>query len=310
MPLFGVLPIDKRAGISSRVVVNRIERLVRSERVGHTGTLDPMATGVLLMAIGSATKLVEFSHELAKGYEATFELGKSSDTLDATGEVKEADIAVQPSAEAIQTELSKWQGRVQQVPPNFSALVIDGRRAYKMARKGVEFDLAPREVEINRLELVDYQFPFFKLNIECGSGTYVRAIGRDIAQGLGTHAIMTALTRTRVGPFTLDDCVDARGLYNRYEVQQHLHPPQRLVHNWYTVTLNEEQTIDLRNGQTLRLNEQIGRHRFVVVDSAQNLVGLMEATQEAGVFRSLRVFHADNAANQPKKIKTKQSPES
>jgi len=310
MPLFGVLPIDKRAGISSRVVVNRIERLVRSERVGHTGTLDPMATGVLLMAIGSATKLVEFSHELSKGYKATFELGKSSDTLDATGEVTDVDISVQPTAEDIQAELGKWHGRVLQVPPNFSALVVDGRRAYKMARKGVEFDLAPREVEISHLELLEYQFPVLQLNIECGSGTYVRSIGRDIAQGLGTQAIMTALTRTRVGPFTLEDCVDARGLYNRIEVQQHLHPPQRLVDNWHTVTLNEEQVIDLRNGVPLRLDDQIGRNRFAVVDTDENLVGLMEAIQEAGMFRSLRVFHADNAANQPKKIRTKQSPES
>ncbi len=310
MPLFGVLPINKRAGISSRVVVNRIERLVRSERVGHTGTLDPMATGVLLMAIGSATKLVEFSHELSKGYEATFELGKSSDTLDATGEITEVDIATLPTAAEIETELSKWHGRVFQVPPNFSALVIEGRRAYKLARKGVEFDLAAREVEISRLELLDYQFPMFKLNIECGSGTYVRAIGRDIGQGLGTQAIMTSLTRTRVGPFTLDDCVDARALYNRVEVQQHLYPPQRLVHNWYTITLNDEQVIDLRNGVPLRLEDQIGRERIAVLDQGEKLVGLMEATQEAGLFRSLRVFHADNAANQPKKIKTKQSPES
>ncbi len=310
MPLFGVLPINKRAGISSRVVVNRIERLVRGERVGHTGTLDPMATGVLLMAIGSATRLVEFSHELSKGYEATFELGKSSDTLDATGEITDVDITVQPTAEEIRTELGKWQGRVLQVPPNFSALVVDGRRAYKMARKGVEFDLAAREVEISSLELLDYQFPLFKLNIECGSGTYVRAIGRDIAQGLGTQAIMTSLTRTRVGPFTLEQCVDARALYNRIEVQQNLHPPQRLVHNWHTVTLNEEQLIDLRNGVPLQLDDQIGRDRFVVVDCKQSLVGLMEAIQQVGMFRSLRVFHTDNAANQPKKIKTKQSPES
>ena len=203
MPLFGVLPINKRAGISSRVVVNRIQRLVHFERVGHTGTLDPMATGVLLMAIGNATKLVEFSHELPKAYAATFEFGKTSDTLDVTGQITELPVECIPTREQIETELCKWQGRVQQVPPNFSALFIDGKRAYKLARKGVDFDLAPRDVEINKLELLEYDFPKLKLNIECGSGTYVRAIGRDIAAGLGTQAIMTELTRTKIGPFTL-----------------------------------------------------------------------------------------------------------
>lgn len=310
MALFGVLPINKRAGISSRVVVNRIQRLVHFERVGHTGTLDPMATGVLLMAIGNATKLVEFSHELPKAYAATFELGKASDTLDVTGEVVDVPIDFVPTLEQIQVELCKWQGRVQQVPPNFSALFIDGKRAYKLARKGVDFDLAPRDVEISKLELIEYQFPILKLNIECGSGTYVRAIGRDIALGLGTQAIMTELTRTQVGPFYLSDCVDARGLYNRVEVQQKLQQPQRLVNDWHFVTLDEQQVIDLRNGVPLTLPQQVGRDRFAVVDANAELVGLMEATQVPEVFRSLRVFHAENAANQPRKIKTKQRPES
>ncbi len=310
MALFGVLPVNKRPGISSRVVVNRIQRLVHFERVGHTGTLDPMATGVLLMAIGNATKLVEFSHELEKAYEATFELGKSSDTLDVTGQVTECAFESPPTVAQIQLELSKWRGRVQQVPPNFSALFIDGKRAYKLARKGVDFDLAPRDVEINKLELLEYKFPFFKVQIECGSGTYVRAIGRDIAQGLGTQAIMTELTRTKVGPFTLGDCVDARALYNRVEVQQNLHAPQKLVHDWHIVALDVQQVIDLRNGVPLQLAEHTGKERIAVVDSNNELVGLMEATQDSEVFRSIRVFHAENAANQPRKIKTKQRPES
>ncbi len=312
MPLFGVLPINKPAGCSSRVVVDRIQRLVGQEKVGHTGTLDPMATGVLLMAVGHATRLVEYSHELPKSYAATFELGKTSDTLDVTGQVTNFETAIEnvPTEQQVRAELLKWQGRVQQVPPNFSALVIDGRRAYKMARKGVRFDLAPRDVDIFQLELVAYNYPFLKLNIDCGSGTYVRALGRDVAEGLGTAAIMTELTRTRVGPFVLSDCVVARELYNRIEVARHLFPAQRLVHDWHSVTLNEEQTIDLRNGVPLILEQETGRARCAVFDPQGELAGLMQATHEPEVFRSIRVFHAENAANQPRKIKAKHRPES
>lgn len=307
MALFGVLPINKPAGCSSRVVVDRIQRLVGQERVGHTGTLDPMATGVLLMAIGAATRLVEFSHELNKGYVATFEFGKASDTLDITGAVTVIDNANEtpPTEGQILAELRKWQGRVQQVPPNFSALMVDGRRAYKMARKGVDFDLAAREVEIHKIELVQYSYPFIKLNIDCGSGTYVRAIGRDVAAGLGNSAIMTELTRTRIGPFDLSDCVAARNLYSRLEVEQHIFPPQRLVHHWHAVTLNEEQAFALRNGAQLTFEQAPERSRCAAFDQKGELVGLIQATQQPEVFRSIRVFRVEHTKKQPRKLKAK-----
>lgn len=307
MTLFGVLPINKPAGCSSRVVVDRIQRLVGQERVGHTGTLDPMATGVLLMAVGAATRLVEFSHELEKSYAATFELGKSSDTLDVTGDVTTVDPAntCVPTESQILAELSKWRGRVQQVPPNFSALMVDGRRAYKMARKGVEFDLASREVDILKLELVEYNYPFIKLDIDCGSGTYVRAIGRDVAAGLGTAAIMTELTRTRVGPFTLGECVVANDLYNRIEVARELHPAQRLVHNWHPVTLTDEQAFSFRNGAQVTIEPKPEQTRCAAFDQRGELVALIEATSSPGVFRSIRVFHVEHTLKQPRKIKAK-----
>lgn len=307
MPLFGVLPINKPAGCSSRVVVDRIQRLVGEERVGHTGTLDPMATGVLLMAVGSATRLVEFSHELNKSYTAKFELGKTSDTLDVTGEITVVDATetTPPTEAQIVAELSKWQGRVQQVPPNFSALMVDGRRAYKMARKGVEFDLAAREVEIFKLELVEYDYPFFSLNIDCGSGTYVRAIGRDVAAGLGSAAIMTELTRTRVGPFVLTDCVDARGLYNRIEVEKYLFPAERLVHDWHKLTLTDEQALALRNGAQVTFAQAPEHLRYAALDQQGELVALIEATQVPAVFRSIRVFHVEHTKKQPRKVKAK-----
>jgi tRNA pseudouridine55 synthase len=270
-----------------------------------------MATGVLLMAVGSATRLVEFSHELDKSYIATFELGKTSDTLDFTGNVTvTAAIDSVPTEAQILAELSKWQGRVQQVPPNFSALMVDGRRAYKMARKGVEFDLAAREVEIFKLELIEYNYPLIKLNIDCGSGTYVRAIGRDVAAGLGTAAIMTELTRTRVGPFKLSDCVVARDLYNRIEVSRHLFPAQRLVHDWHAVTLTDEQVFALRNGAQLTFDQAPEQACCAAFDQQGELVGLIQATQVPEVFRSIRVFHVEHTEKRPRKIRGKHKPES
>ncbi len=312
MPLFGVLPINKPAGCSSRILVDRIQRLVLEERVGHTGTLDPMAKGVLLMAVGAATRLVEFSHELDKSYLATFEFGKTSDTLDVTGDVAavELDGVSPPSETQVRAELRKWLGCVQQVPPNFSALMVDGRRAYRMARKGVEFDLAAREVEIFKLELVEYSYPFMTLEIDCGSGTYVRSIGRDVAAGLGTTAIMTELTRTRVGTFVLSDCVAATDLYSRVEVAGHLFPPQRLVHNWHSVTLTPEQVLSLRNGAQIVLEQPQPCSRCAAFDEQGELVALIQETQTPSAFRSIRVFHVEHTAKQPRKIKAKYRPRS
>jgi tRNA pseudouridine55 synthase len=178
-----------------------------------------------------------------------------------------------------------------------------------MARKGVEFDLASREVEIFKIDLVAYDYPFVTINIDCGSGTYVRAIGRDLAAGLGTAAIMTELTRTRVGPFELSDCVVARDLYNRIEVAQHLFPAQRLVHGWLTVTLTDEQAFALRNGSQLTFNQVPGQARCAALDQHGELVGLIQATEVPEVFRSLRVFHVEHTYKRPRKIRAKHRPQ-
>ncbi len=171
--MFGVLAVNKPKNLSSRFIVNRLQHIVDTVKVGHTGTLDPLATGVLLLAFGNATKLVEFSLEQSKCYVASFEFGKTSDTLDSTGTVTEISGGRIPSFVELQEELVKWIGKINQVPPQFSAVNIGGKRAYRLARKGVEFELEPREIEIYALELLEYRFPHFKLKIDCGSGTYV-----------------------------------------------------------------------------------------------------------------------------------------
>jgi tRNA pseudouridine55 synthase len=209
----GFLNIDKPQGLTSRAVVDRFQRLLRElgfkrgtmPKVGHAGTLDPLATGVLVVCVGDATRLIELVQSRPKTYRGTFVFGQRSDTDDVTGQVVEGDPAraVTVTREELETALATFRGRVEQVPPVFSAVKVAGRRAYKLARHGAEVELQARTVEIHRVDVIRFEPPELTLDIECGSGTYIRSIGRDLGERLGCGAVMSALCRTRVGPFEL-----------------------------------------------------------------------------------------------------------
>ena len=200
----GVLNIFKPAGCTSRDIVNRVQRVFgRQVRVGHAGTLDPMATGVLLVCIGRATKLMPVIHEFCKSYQADFTLGRSSDTDDATGNIKVWNVEEIPSLTQTQQYLKTQVGEIMQTPPAYSAVKLQGRRAYAMARKGEVIEISPRAIEIFDIEILDYQYPKLSLKIRCGSGTYIRSIARDLGVALGTGGLMHGLARTRIGPFQL-----------------------------------------------------------------------------------------------------------
>ncbi len=203
--LFGIVNIHKPAGVTSRFVVDRVERLVRPEKAGHAGTLDPLATGVLLVCVGRATRLVEYVQRLPKRYRATFLLGHSSPTDDVDGEVLPLPDAPIPTRPEIVQALPQFVGSIMQRPPAYSAVHVNGQRAYALARRGRQVELDARPVEIHSLRLVDYNYPELQLDMECGSGTYVRSLGRDLAAILHTAAIMSALARTAIGHFELAD---------------------------------------------------------------------------------------------------------
>src|SRR5262245_35406014 len=199
--MFGLLNIDKPAGLTSRDVVSRVQRLVRPQKVGHAGTLDPLATGVLVVAVGPATRLVEYVQRMPKTYQGTFLLGRTSDTEDVEGEVVELDSPPVPTRAEIDAALPRFIGTIEQRPPAYSALKVAGRRAHKLARRGEAVELAPRPVEIHAIELLRYEYPEMELRIDCGSGTYVRSLGRDVAEAVDTGAVMAALRRLAIGPF-------------------------------------------------------------------------------------------------------------
>lgn len=212
-PIEGLLVIDKPIGMSSMRVCSVVRGRLRAGgapkriKVGHGGTLDPLATGVLVVLIGRATKRSDQVMAGVKGYRTTIDLSCVSSTDDLEGERTEIIPATIPSREAIEAACARWTGEVMQTPPIYSAIKVGGRRAYAMARKGQEVKLAPRPVRIDAIEIIAYAWPVLGLDITCGKGTYIRSLGRDIGAVVGAGGMLTALRRTRVGPFTIDEAI-------------------------------------------------------------------------------------------------------
>ena len=207
----GILVINKPKDWTSFDIVNKVRHIVKIKKVGHLGTLDPMATGVLLITLGKATKLFDIMQEKIKSYIAKFEFGYSTDTLDSTGKIIENTETI-PSLQDIAKIIPTFIGEIAQIPPKFSAKNIEGKRAYDLARKNVDFDLKPNKVTIYDIKIIDYTDHILTIKIDCGSGTYIRSIGRDMADKLDSLATMIELTRTQVGRFTIDQSVTIQDL--------------------------------------------------------------------------------------------------
>ena len=207
LPIHGWLVLDKPQGLTSTQAVTRVRHLYGAAKAGHAGTLDPLATGVLPIALGEATKTVPFAVEGSKQYRFTVRFGSSTDTDDAEGQVA-ATSDRRPTRAEIEAALPRFVGEISQVPPRFSALKVAGARAYALARDGQEFELAPRQALVGSLELIDMPDPHHcVIGAECGKGTYVRALARDLGLALHTLAHVSALRRTRVGAFTEEGAI-------------------------------------------------------------------------------------------------------
>lgn len=212
MPLADIILIDKPAGLTSFGVVARVRRVFSQTaghrvKVGHTGTLDPFATGLLILLSGSATKQSNHFLKLDKSYEATLFLGATSTTGDPEGEIVSSSNDFKPTLAQIQQVVAAFQGTIQQTVPAFSAVKINGQRAYKLARRGQDFTPPTRTVQIYQLDILFYQFPILKINCQVSSGTYIRTLAEDLGAKLGTGAYLTALRRTQIGNYHLRDAV-------------------------------------------------------------------------------------------------------
>ena len=252
--MFGILNVNKPAGWTSRDVVNRVQRLVRPAKAGHAGTLDPLATGVLVICVGQATRLISYVQQMPKTYEATFLLGRTSPSDDVETEISELADAPQPTLKEIEAYLPQFLGTIQQRPPAYSALKVNGQRAYKLAREGKTVELKSRPVEIYELSIDSYQYPELKLTMRCGSGTYVRSLGRDLAEALGTGAVMSALERTAIGEFGMGEGLDIEQLDGE-RIEKNLVPPLAAVSHLPRLVLSDSQWEELRHGRLISVEE-------------------------------------------------------
>ena len=247
----GFLNILKPSGITSRTVVDRVQRLVRPAKAGHAGTLDPLASGVLIVGVGAGTRLIEYVQRMPKRYRGSFLLGRSSPTEDVEGEVELLPDPPIPTRTAIEQAASGLTGETLQRPPSYSALKVAGQRAYALARAGKQVELQPRPITVYELRVVEYAYPQFSLEICCSGGTYVRSLGRDLAESLGTAAIMSALVREAIGEFTIDEAIPLAEL-SAENIAERLLPIERALRSLPRLELSTEECARLALGQSVR----------------------------------------------------------
>lgn len=278
----GILAVAKPQGVTSRDAVNVVQRLVKPIKVGHAGTLDPLATGVLVICLGGATRLVPWIQHGQKHYVAGFRLGVTSDTDDITGTVIPGGDPSGITREAVIDALQLFTGRYEQVPPQYSAVHVQGQRAYDLARQGIVSDLAAKTVDVESITLTGWNPPDFNVEILCGSGTYVRSIGRDVGQHLGCGALMTTLERRAVGPFRLDDCVVLDDL-NRPAIMTKLRPPRAAVPHLPAIFLNADEVRKLRQGQrwACATSDVFAGQDYAAIGETDELIGIITPTDDS-----------------------------
>jgi tRNA pseudouridine55 synthase len=292
----GILLVDKPQGITSHDVVSRVRKAAGTRKVGHAGTLDPMATGLLVLGLNSSTRLLTFLVGLDKTYEATIRLGVSTTSDDAEGDVVEATSAAAITDEAIHAGVVALTGAIEQVPTTVSAIKVQGRRAYDLAREGIEVTLKARPVTISRFDVLDIRrtdldgqrVVDLDVVVDCTSGTYVRALARDLGAGLGVGGHLTALRRTKVGPFDLKDASELEGI----DVAAHLLGPAPVARLLFEVLdLTPQQSIDLGHGKKLVVDLKDTGGPVAAVTPEGRLAGLVSVKH--GVARPIVNFPTD-----------------
>jgi tRNA pseudouridine55 synthase len=294
-PIHGLLVLDKPSGMTSRDALDRaLPWFPRGTKAGHTGTLDPLATGVLVLCLGTATRLAEYVQDMGKTYRAGIRLGARSDTDDADGTVVPVAVATPPDRAAVEAGLSGFVGEIEQVPPAYSAAKVSGRRAYDLARRGREVALAPRRVTVYGIDVLTYEYPRLAIEVRCGKGTYIRSLARDLGEGLGCGGYVEALGRTRVGPFCVEEAVplDADHAAARARVL----PVSAALAELPRVTLGDDDVARLRLGQAMlcaELSAAANTSAVAVFDGRGGLVAVARLDPERRLLRPDKVFPRD-----------------
>ena len=281
----GIVIVDKPQGWTSQDVTARLRRVFNTRRIGHGGTLDPMATGVLPVFVGRATRGVEFFEHAEKTYEATLLLGRTTDTEDTSGTtLEEKEVTI--SQEDFFGILPQFRGKIQQIPPMYSALKVDGQKLCDLARKGREVERKPREIEIFKLECLEFSGNTARLLVHCSKGTYIRTLCKDIGQALGCGGCMAALRRVTAGEYTIEEAVPLAQLLETENPEQYLRQVDTMFRNHPAVTLTEKQALRCRNGNSFSIRLPDGTYR--AYDQAGQF--LMLAQVNEGIMSTIKSF--------------------
>jgi tRNA pseudouridine55 synthase len=287
----GVLVVDKPVGLTSHDVVQVIRNGTKIRRAGHTGTLDPRASGVLVVLVGPAVRLSEYVSASDKRYQAIIRLGATTDTYDEEGHITVSG-PVDISEKQFEDALQQFIGEIEQVPPPYSAVKVHGKKAYEMAREGEEVDLAPRKINVYSLELLEWAPPEAVIDVYCSSGTYVRSLANDLGKALGCGAYLVGLRRTKSGRFTLRDAVPLRKLREAFEAgnwYQYLIPAAEALSDWPIVELDSTQLEAIRHGHRVNADAEAKGWARGVSEQGE-LVALLEVDEATHEWQPRKVF--------------------
>ncbi|MCZ8512322.1 tRNA pseudouridine(55) synthase TruB [Paenibacillus filicis] len=300
MTLEGILPVWKPKGFTSHDVVAKVRGIVKIKRIGHTGTLDPDVTGVLPLCIGRATRLVEYIQDLPKAYEANLLLGFSTDTEDLSGAVmeKQEDVKSRLSEELVRRVISRFVGEIEQVPPMYSAVKVDGKRLYELARQGVQVERKSRKVTIYGIEILEMnwsgEFPAVRFRVECSKGTYIRTLCVDIGRALGVPAVMGELVRVSTGRIGPESCLTLEQiaeLHRSGELESRLLPSEQAMSHLPSVRLNAEQARRALLGQKIPWTSGAEPEGVVAAFAEDGrLLGIFETDAERKLLVPMKVF--------------------
>jgi tRNA pseudouridine55 synthase len=282
----GVLVVDKPVGMTSHDVVQAIRTGTGLRRAGHTGTLDPRASGVLVILVGPAVRLSEFVSASDKRYQAIIRLGSATDTFDADGKVTQPQAPVDVTEEQFEKVLNTFIGEIEQTPPPYSAVKVQGRKAYELAREGEEVELAPRKITVHHLEILEWAPPEVVIDVHCSSGTYVRSLANDLGNALGCGAYLVGLRRTKSGRFSLREATPLRKLQEAFHAgnwYQYLIPAAEALAEWPAVELTPDDVENIRHGHRIHAGAEAKPGMVRGVSTQGELVALMDlVTGETG----------------------------
>lgn len=295
----GILNIDKPSGITSMEVVRRIKRASKQRRVGHGGTLDPIASGIVPVCLGQATRMMEYLVDGTKEYHATFRLGVETNTYDAVGDVTAKGDASTVTMAAIVAVLERFDGEIDQVPPMFSAIKKEGKRLYNLARAGIEVEREPRKVQIMNIEVIDWSHPHLILDVICGRGFYMRSLAHDLGQTLGCGGHLTQLTRTKISAFNIDDALSLEEAEDRFTDgtwEEVMYAPDIAVRSMPAIVVNKGVEEMVRHGRplpgALRIPVEDSEEECRVYGSDGTFLALATFSQSEGQWKPSKVFAA------------------